>query len=842
MLPNGALAMASTGAPAHSAHGKGGNSALQPCTPMLTKRLADLVRRPSMGSTLVVGDTAHRREGRGSSHGTFVLEDMSHFEQHRVDGRNATPGRIRGWLDQLTSPLVYLEVDAQPDHVLAHLPLAPPTRHRPVAIAILTEQRSSEHVRRARAHLRLAGYAHQCLSGSRIVSTTSCPVPATELRFNSILSGLFEERLVPSGHVLDAGANTGEFACFYAGLDPRRKVHALDPNAKYVQKMRTVFASRWPNMHAEMRGLGFTTGVIGQHSKRNGNEAAIATLCAGGADRFPTHEQISSSDPVAVCRVDDLFANQPLAFAHWDVEGSELDVLRGARTVVKRDRPLFSVELHVHEDSGYTERLLREIEGLGYDAHLIEERCGSRADCRNFLCTPSERRDVLGSSATMRRAVASGWLLPANRSSIGVLAYPCCARGGACPNCSPSEVDSWLETQVRSWEAGGRRSGPDPRTLYTSEPWDRTTPPSKMDGWAKDYSTQGGNRLSRTDAKVRNASSAATESPPPAGCEVNTEAACKLFGLDPQVHRPADWMPILFVHISTATSLLPLEECVIKSAARHNPRFQVLVVSNSLQPPLGAFAGSLVGGFPLHPYDATMAALPFPPRCVRLKYEDALEETLLHRWYRDHGRNRSNVHMNVILADVLRLALLYKIGGAYLDLDMLSVAPLPADSLEHSVGMQLHATNNTGKGWRTMMMPNNAALLFRCPRSAILRALMSSFVRKYEPHVWGTGGPVLFTRVWKAWNTRNVSAYAAVANLTVLPIPVFYPLHWWDRSKFHSPEAKGAAAAVLKPGVTVGVHLWNKVYNNGTGSKWQEDSFATRFVRERCGGWAPPGR
>ena len=80
----------------------------------------------------------------------------------------------------------------------------------------------------------------------------------------------------------------------------------------------------------------------------------------------------------------------------------------------------------------------------------------------------------------------------------------------------------------------------------------------------------------------------------------------------------------------------------------------------------------------------------------------------------------------------------------------------------------------------------------------------------------------------------------------MLPHEVFYPIHWWDSRFYYTREWEGAAAA-LKPGVTVGVHLWNKVYSNASGyyngshasRPWLRDSFATRFVREQCGGWAP---
>ena len=56
--------------------------------------------------------------------------------------------------------------------------------------------------------------------------------------------------------------------------------------------------------------------------------------------------------------VDQLFATQwrdeRLGFAHWDTEGNELDILRGAVGTLRRDAPIFTVEIVVHKSPQYT--------------------------------------------------------------------------------------------------------------------------------------------------------------------------------------------------------------------------------------------------------------------------------------------------------------------------------------------------------------------------------------------------------------------------------------------------------------------------------------------------------
>lgn len=109
---------------------------------------------------------------------------------------------------------------------------------------------------------------------------------------------------------------------------------------------------------------------------------------------------------------------------------------------------------------------------------------------------------------------------------------------------------------------------------------------------------------------------------------------------------------------------------------------------------------------------------------------------------------------------------------------------------------------------------------------------MSEFARRFDPAVRGTGGPVLFTRVWKHLQKRPLGR-ATLANLTVLSHATFNPLHWWQPAPFYEPEGAGAPSALV-PGVTVAVHLWSSV-RDAAQRPWRPDSFAARLVRDTCG-------
>ena len=89
--------------------------------------------------------------------------------------------------------------------------------------------------------------------------------------------------------------------------------------------------------------------------------------------------------------------------------------------MLARDRPLLTTELHVWDNATFSAELLRFTHALGYDAFLVDETCGTRADCRNVIHVPR-------ASATDARRQ---WL----RAADGLVPVGACSIFSAC-NCS----------------------------------------------------------------------------------------------------------------------------------------------------------------------------------------------------------------------------------------------------------------------------------------------------------------------------------------------------------------------------------------------------------------------
>ena len=199
-----------------------------------------------------------------------------------------------------------------------------------------------------------------------------CDHQEHEVCFNNIMHSLFNDRLMPKGDILDVGAHEGTWACMYACFDSSRVVHAVDPSPRMIARM----TCNHSNMIKHNYAVSDFTGFMKFKNTRNG---------------YINHLANSANGDVPIETIDNLWANWSTApsFLHIDVEGYELQALRGARQVVTKFRPVFSVEMHV-KNSSNTDLLLELIEQLNYEAFLINELCGTRYDCRNFLCFPRE--------------------------------------------------------------------------------------------------------------------------------------------------------------------------------------------------------------------------------------------------------------------------------------------------------------------------------------------------------------------------------------------------------------------------------------------------------------------
>ncbi|XP_036281351.1 lactosylceramide 4-alpha-galactosyltransferase [Pipistrellus kuhlii] len=259
--------------------------------------------------------------------------------------------------------------------------------------------------------------------------------------------------------------------------------------------------------------------------------------------------------------------------------------------------------------------------------------------------------------------------------------------------------------------------------------------------------------------------------------------------LEPPAAPPGGAPPptnIFFLETSDRTDPNFLFMCSVESAARAHPEARVAVLMKgllgrganaSLPPSLGL---SLLRCFPnvrLRPLD--LAAL--------------FRATPLAAWH-DATRGRWQPYPLPVLSDAARLALLWKLGGIYLDTDFIVLRSLR--SLSNALGAQ------------SRYVLNGAFLAFE-RRHAFLALCMRDFVARYNGWVWGHQGPQLLTRVFKRWcGTRSLAERRACRGVRALPREAFYPVPWQDWKRYFEDVRPDELPRLLN--ATYAVHVWNK--------------------------------
>ncbi|KAI3434068.1 Gb3_synth domain-containing protein [Psidium guajava] len=182
-----------------------------------------------------------------------------------------------------------------------------------------------------------------------------------------------------------------------------------------------------------------------------------------------------------------------------------------------------------------------------------------------------------------------------------------------------------------------------------------------------------------------------------------------------------------------------------------------------------------------------------------------LKDTPAQLWFQRLKRGNldpGEVALGQNLSNLLRLVLLYKFGGVYIDTDVIVLKSL--SQLRNVIGAQT-LDLETGN-WSRL---NNAVLVFDKSHPLIFK-FIEEFALTFDGNKWGHNGPYLVSRV-----VSRVSGRPGY-NFTVLPPPAFYPVDWsriqslfrGPRGHLHSKWLHGKLRHIVKQ--SYAVHLWNK--------------------------------
>ena len=253
----------------------------------------------------------------------------------------------------------------------------------------------------------------------------------------------------------------------------------------------------------------------------------------------------------------------------------------------------------------------------------------------------------------------------------------------------------------------------------------------------------------------------------------------------------------------------------VESIFFHHPRASVRVYSNKL--PKRFFSE-----FRQHHFDV---------RVVRYDVERLLRSTPAAPWLERLSEWEAGPFFYSHVTDAVRLALLFRVGGVYLDTDVLLARPIrlaPPSRAEGATtrGMQPPTPSSMATpsatprplhdalGIESYADPRiggpvlNGAVMAFARGSRFLWNCLHEFGADYQPGRWGWNGPELLTRV------QARCADADGARVQVEPPEAFYPLYWDGVASYadglpqHAATDSAMWATIERS--SYAVHVWNR--------------------------------
>jgi FkbM family methyltransferase len=193
------------------------------------------------------------------------------------------------------------------------------------------------------------------------------------------LAPIFRPYVPEGGTVIDAGAHAGQFAKLFSQMvGPTGRVCAFEPSG-YTRAIleRALSFNRYRNVQVYALGLSDRPGELVLHTpvKRSGVRGyGLASF--GGVGAAAARGEIAETVPVTTL---DAFVHSNalrVDFIKADIEGWEGHFLRGARGVLRTQRPAIFIELNremlarAGEDA---DQLFADLAALGYRAQKSPE-------------------------------------------------------------------------------------------------------------------------------------------------------------------------------------------------------------------------------------------------------------------------------------------------------------------------------------------------------------------------------------------------------------------------------------------------------------------------------------
>lgn len=188
--------------------------------------------------------------------------------------------------------------------------------------------------------------------------------------FEIFYGAVFERDLVnavkkfvkPGMTIVDVGANSGYYTMMFAEMvGPTGKIFAHEPTDWGIRKVEH---------HLSINGFKNVALSKSMLGARKGNDPVGFSFDPYYPLLATNYQHLQAMETVPCTSLDAEYAGQQIDFIKLDVDGHEMDILRGGEELLKRCRPLIVVEIgrYTYEKAGHSiTELVEWFHGFGYE-------------------------------------------------------------------------------------------------------------------------------------------------------------------------------------------------------------------------------------------------------------------------------------------------------------------------------------------------------------------------------------------------------------------------------------------------------------------------------------------
>jgi FkbM family methyltransferase len=205
---------------------------------------------------------------------------------------------------------------------------------------------------------------------------------------------LFKRMIKPDFVVLDVGGNIGQTALIAAKRATHGSVYVFEPSSNnYERLISNINLNQFKNVNTIHAAVSNQIEPLKIYKPRTYNSGAISA--------YPDVDWEADVEIVPCVRLDD-YKFSRVDVIKLDVEGAELDVLEGAKTLIHQLRPHVLMEVTVsilNRAQRSVDEIFQFWKEMGYCIFLIDKYGNTRAIAtpnelgldQNLLCSPCER-------------------------------------------------------------------------------------------------------------------------------------------------------------------------------------------------------------------------------------------------------------------------------------------------------------------------------------------------------------------------------------------------------------------------------------------------------------------